>query len=297
MPSIPAPYVSKDEVDKNAIPGSVLLPTAGRNRADGTPLIALNTNSTIEGFIIHYPDWKYRKISEPCPYPPCIAATGTNNAVVKRMNILDAYHAIRMQWSARFLVSDVHGHPSHMGISVDCSCDTSRIENVHWTRQGSASDAYCRYHSARGTAFEFRRDDFQNVQHSSCYSYAVGFRFDKTALVPEKDEKGTPIVTPRECNAGFVGCSAIRCENAIVADYVQLPGLMFTKCKFVGRLSFDNCTFQHSRAGNTILMRARGATLDLQNCDIEIGDPRTASNGRQNDPCARCAWVRVPDPH
>lgn len=278
-----APHVSSaDDLD-----GSVLLPTADRNNASGTPFISMTTNSTIEGFIIYYKDFMNTDTNQPWVYPPCIQPSiitwpGTNNIVVRHMNIVNAYDAISLIWASRTFISDIQGFPIHSGIYIDCCFDSSRFENIHWSQQGSVSDSYEKWTRNNGTAFEFGRDDFQNVQHSFCRGYKTGFKFDLSRHVPENDPSGKPLIVPRWCNGTFVGCGAFDCGNAVLVNYMQMPGLMFTNCEFTGSddpasipvevsstagpasLSFANCMFRDS-GSTVILMKSPSSNLVSDN--------------------------------
>ncbi|MHB0999087.1 MAG: glycosyl hydrolase family 28-related protein [Armatimonadota bacterium] len=281
-----APHVSSaDDLD-----GSVLLPTADRNDAAGSPFISMTTNSTLEGFIIYYKDVMNPETNQPWVYPPCIQPStitwpGTNNVVIRHMNIVNAYDAVNLVWSSRVFISDIQGFPIHSGIYIDCCFDSSRFENIHWTHQGSVSDPYERWTRQNGTAFEFGRDDFQNVQHSFCRGYKTGFKFDITRHVPENDPAGKPLIVPRWCNGTFVGCGAFDCGNAIQVNYMQMPGLMFTNCEFTGSddpasipvvvsstagpatLSFTNCMFRDTGSA-AILAKSPSSNLLVANSNF-----------------------------
>lgn len=265
-----APHVSSAD----NLEGSVLMPTADRSNAEGTPFISMATNSTLEGFIVYYKDAMNPETNQPFVYPPCIQSTpitwpGSNNVVIRHMNIVNAYDAISLIWASRTFISDIQGFPAHSGICIDCCFDSSRFENIHWSPQGRASAPYEEWTRNNGTAFEFGRDDFQNVQHSFCRGYKTGFKFDITRHVPDNDPSGKPLIVPRWCNGTFVGCGAFDCGNAILVNYMQMPGLMFTNCEFAGSddptsipvvvnstagaatLSFSNCMFKD--AGSSMI--------------------------------------------
>ncbi|MHB0999086.1 MAG: glycosyl hydrolase family 28-related protein [Armatimonadota bacterium] len=268
-----APYVSKDEIDKDSIPGSVLLPTADRDNPDGTPFITMDSNSAVDGFIIHYPEWRNPADNHPYVYPPCISsAKKTSNLSIKHMNIVDAYYAIRMIDSTRFLISDVQGYPSYRGIVVDGSDDASRIENTHFIWQGgvlwAADDPYCEWVNFNGIAFEFGKSRFQTVSHCFSFGYGVGFKFSST-------KRGA-------CDGSFIACGADSAERAILVDKIQQPGVVFANTVFLGhwfgksamgvvinpgatgRLSIENCWFAGSVTKN-IWMKSDKAVLSVQN--------------------------------
>lgn len=278
-----APHVSSTK-DLN---GSVLMPTAGRNNIQDPPFISMSTNSTIEGLIIYYEDVTDPNTNQPWVYPPCIQPSiitwpGTNNIVIRHMNIVNAYDAINLIWTSRAFISDIQGLPVHSGLYIDCCFDSSRFENVHWSPQGSVSSTYAEWTRENGTAFEFGRDDFQNVQHSFCRGYKTGFKFDITRHIPENDPSGKPLIVPRWCNGTFVGCGAFNCGNAILVNYMQMPGLMFSNCEFAGSddpnsvpvvvsptagpatLSFANCMFRDS-VSSAISMKSPMSNLIVEN--------------------------------
>lgn len=275
-----APYVSKEEIDKNSIPGSVLLPTTDKGNANGKPFITMNSNSTIEGFIIHYPEWRDPAKNQPYVYPPCISsARKTSNISIKHTNIVDAYYGIRMIDSTRFLISDVQGYPSYRGIVVDGSDDASRIENTHFIWQGgviwAADEPYCEWVNFNGIAFEFGKSRFQTVSHCFSFGYGVGFKFSST-------KRGA-------CDGSFIACGADSAERAILVDKIREPGVAFINTVFLGhwfgksamgvvinpgatgRLSIENCWFAGSVTKN-IWMKSDKAILSVKNSSFVSWD-------------------------
>ena len=71
--------------------GTALLVTAGKGNEDGTPFLTLNTNSSVAGLTIFYPE----QVTDapPVPYPWTIAMRGKNPAIFD-VELLNPYQGI-----------------------------------------------------------------------------------------------------------------------------------------------------------------------------------------------------------
>ncbi len=222
-----APYPLDNDPTK--LTGSVLLAYAGRGSEKGAPFIELDHTSTVAGFIVTYPEWKKTDVP-PVPYPPCIAGKlSSENVAILDCCLLNAYEGIKLYRSHRFLVRNIHGYPIKRGIFVDECYDIGRIENIHFWPFGivyTPDDPYCKWINLNGVAFEFARTDWQYVTNTFCFGYGVGYKFS------EYKEGG--------CNGNFLGIGADSCQNAVIVDQAQPPGLLITNGEFVGRWSSMN---------------------------------------------------------
>ena len=93
--------------------GTTFLVTESRGKEDGPPFITLNTNSTLKGVVIYYPEQD--PAEEPKPYPWAIAMRGKNPAVLA-VELLNPYNGIDATHNERHLIRDVHGQPLRRGI-------------------------------------------------------------------------------------------------------------------------------------------------------------------------------------
>lgn len=205
--------------------------------------INLNSNSSIEGVVIDYPDQVTQ--SPPIAYPYSIALRG-NNGSVQNVELLNSYDGIDATYCARFLIRNVDGQPIHRGIVVDAIYDIGRIENVHFNPWFSFQTPVFAWEMKHGVAFEFGRSDWQYCMNTFCFGYHIGYQFVAT-------KNGV-------CNGNFSGIGADDCNNAVQIDQCSPFGLLITNGEFtsfkglnptevvvqkknVGVAQFDNCAF------------------------------------------------------
>lgn len=223
--------------------GTTLLVTGGAGSEEGAPFITLNTNSTLKGVVVYYPD----QVSDdaPKPYPYAVAMRGKNPAVLD-VELLNPYNGIDATQNERHLVRNVHGQPLRRGILVDAIYDIGRIENVHFNPWWSVRPKLLQWQMENGEAFLFGRSDWQYVLNTFCFGYKVGYRFLET-------KAGV-------CNGNFLGIGADDCYTAVVVDQSAPFGLLITNGEFVsfhgpdptmvevgkdhrGSVRFVNCAF------------------------------------------------------
>jgi hypothetical protein len=123
--SVPAHNGIRDRgLPKPTDDGTTFLVTGDAGREDGPAFITLNTNSTLKGIVLYYPQQNVDDI--PKPYPWAIAMRGKNPAVLA-IEMLNPYNGIDATHNERHLVRDVHGQPLRRGIMVDGIYDIGRI--------------------------------------------------------------------------------------------------------------------------------------------------------------------------
>ncbi len=138
--------------------GTTLLVTEGAGNEEGTPFITLNTNSTLKGVVLYYPDQNPAEV--PQPYPWAIALRGKNPAVLD-VELLNPYQGIDASHNERHLVRNVQGQPLRRGVLVDAIYDIGRIENVHFNPWWSLQPQVRQWQLDNGEAFIFGRSDWQ----------------------------------------------------------------------------------------------------------------------------------------
>ncbi len=223
--------------------GTTLLVTEGVGSEDGPPFLRLNTNSTLRGFVLYYPDQKVDKT--PKPYPWAIAMRGKNPAVLD-VELLNPFNGIDATRNERHLIRNVHGQPIRRGVWVDSIYDIGRIENVHFNPWWSMKPEVFQWQMQNGEAFIFGRSDWQYVLNTFCFGYKVGYRFVHS-------RSGV-------CNGNFLGLGADDCYTAVVVEQSAPFGLLITNGQFVsfhgpnptmvevgeehrGSVRFVNCAF------------------------------------------------------
>jgi hypothetical protein len=256
--------------------GSTLLVTGGSGDEGGTPCITLNTNSTLRGVVLYYPEQKVD--SEPVPYPWAIAMRGKNPAVLD-VEMLNPFNGIDATRNERHLIRNVHGQPLRRGIRVDAIYDIGRIENVHFNPWWSMKPGLFQWQMAHGEAFIFGRSDWQYVLNTFCFGYKVGYRFIKS-------DSGV-------CNGNFLGIGADDCWTALAVDACAPYGLLITNGEFVsfhgpdptmvevgagntGSVRFVNCAFWGPC--NQIARIAGRGTVGFSDCTLVQWDRK--SEGR-----------------
>lgn len=223
--------------------GTTFLITEGAGSEDGPAFITLNTNSTLKGVVLYYPDQNVNDI--PKPYPWAIAMRGKNPAVLQ-VEMLNPYNGIDASRNERHLIRDVQGQPLRRGIFVDAIYDIGRIENVHFNPWWSMKPKLFKWQMENGEAFIFGKSDWQYVFNTFCFGYNVGYRFIKTKT--------------GQCNGNFLGIGADDCYTSLVVDECASFGLLITNGEFVsfhgpdptmievketnkGSVRFSNCAF------------------------------------------------------
>ncbi|MEJ2702202.1 MAG: glycosyl hydrolase family 28-related protein [Sedimentisphaerales bacterium] len=223
--------------------GTAFLVTDSAGREDGPAFITLNTNSTLKGVVLYYPEQNVNDV--PKPYPWAIAMRGKNPAVLA-VEMLNPYNGIDATRNERHLIRDVHGQPLRRGILVDAIYDIGRIENVHFNPWWSMKPKLFQWQMENGEAFIFGRSDWQYVLNTFCFGYNVGYKFihSKTGV----------------CNGNFLGIGADDCYTALVVEQCAPFGLLITNGEFVsfhgpdptminvaqsnaGSVRFSNCAF------------------------------------------------------
>lgn len=303
--SVPAHNGIRDAgLPKPTDDGTTFLVTEGAGSEEGAPFITLNTNSTLKGVVIYYPDQKTDDV--PIPYPWAIAMRGKNPAVLD-VELLNPYNGIDATQNERHLIRNVHGQPLRRGVLVDQIYDIGRIENVHFNPWFSMKPKLFEWQMQNGEAFIFGRSDWQYVLNTFCYGYRIGYRFIQT-------KAGV-------CNGNFLGIGADDCLVAVQVDQTAPMGVLITNGEFVsfrgsdptmvrvapshsgtvrfvncaywgpnkqiaviegtGTVGFSDCTFMQwdkDREGRSAI-QARGGTVLVRGCEfrdnrsqVEIGE-------------------------
>ncbi len=303
--SVPAHNGIRDAgLPKPTDDGTTFLITEGAGSEEGAPFITLNTNSTLKGVVLYYPEQKTDDV--PTPYPWAIAMRGKNPAVLD-VEMLNPYNGIDATQNERHLIRNVHGQPLRRGVLVDQIYDIGRIENVHFNPWFSMKPKLFEWQMQNGEAFIFGRSDWQYVLNTFCYGYKVGYRFTQT-------KAGV-------CNGNFLGIGADDCLVAVLVEQTAPMGVLITNGEFVsfrgseptmvrvapthsgtvrfvncaywgpnkqiaviegsGTVGFSDCTFMQwdkDREGRAAI-QARGGTVLVRGCEfrsdraqVEIGE-------------------------
>jgi hypothetical protein len=279
--------------------GTTFLVTESRGKEDGPPFITLNTDSTLKGAVVYYPE--QNPAEEPSPYPWAIAMRGKNPAVLA-VELLNPYNGIDAAHNERHLIRDVHGQPLRRGVWVDAIMDIGRVENVHFNPWWSMQPRLFAWQQQHGEAFIFGRSDWQYVYNTFCFGYNIGYKFVHT-------QAGV-------CNGNFLGIGADDCYTALLVEdcapmallisngeFVSFHGpdptmvrvestnagaVRFVNCAFwgpcnqiakiagKGTVGFSDCTFvqwDHHNEGRAALQVTSGTVL-VRGCDFQADRPQ-----------------------
>jgi Pectate lyase superfamily protein len=195
--------------------GTALLVTAGRGHEDGSPFVTLNTNSSIAGLTVYYPEQAIDQ--PPAAYPWTISMRGKNPAVLD-VELLNSYQGIDASQNEPHNIRNVTGQPLRRGIWVDAIYDIGRIENVLFNRWWNSSSAVYRWQMENGEAFIFGRADWEYVLNTFCFGYRVGYKFVQTAT--------------GECNGNFLGIGADDCNRAVLVEQSTPYALLIANAEF-----------------------------------------------------------------
>jgi hypothetical protein len=298
--SVPAHNGIRDRgMPKPTDDGTTFLVTEGEGGEEGPAFLTLNTNSTLRGVVLYYPQQNVDDV--PRPYPWAIALRGKNPAILA-VELLNPYNGIDATHNERHLIRDVQGQPLRRGIMVDGIYDIGRIENVHFNPWWSVKPGLRQWQMDNGEAFIFGRTDWQYVYNTFCFGYHVGYRFIQTRA--------------GVCNGNFLGIGADDCQTALVVEECAPFGLLITNGEFVsfhgpdptmvvvgpnhhgsvrfvncaywgpcnqiariagaGTVGFSDCTFVQwgGKEGNRPALQAQGGTILVRGCEFRQDRPQ-----------------------
>jgi hypothetical protein len=211
--------------------------TAGQGHEDGQPLLTLNTNSSVSGLTIYYPNQVLD--GDPIAYPWAIAMRGKNPAAFD-LELLNPYQGIDASHNERHNIRNITGQPLRRGIWVDAIYDIGRIENVHFNPWWNSHGAVYQWQTANGEAFIFGRSDWEYVLNTFCFGYRVGYKFVET--------------NTGKCNGNFLGIGADDCNRAILVEQSAPYGLLIANGEFTSFHGSDP-TMVEVRASNKGVVR------------------------------------------
>jgi hypothetical protein len=277
--------------------GTALFVTAGKGQEDGKPFLSLDTNSTLAGLTIYYPE----QVTDDAPaaYPWTIAMRGKNPAILD-VELLNPYQGIDASQNERHNIRNVTGQPLRRGILVDAIYDIGRIENVHFNPWWSERSKVYQWQTEHGEAFIFGRADWEYVLNTFAFGYRVGYKFIHTAT--------------GNCNGNFLGIGADDCNRAVLVEQSAPYGLLIANAEFTsfhgddptmvevgpankgvvrfsnsafwgpcnqvakiagrGTVGFSDCTFvQWSKKGDRAAIQASSGNVLVRGCEFQEKKP------------------------
>lgn len=265
----PASFGNIAEMKPEAhLSGSVLLAVEGAGKAGSTPFITLQSNATLKGVVIFYPD--QTKTNPPVAYPWTVATGpgGTENPSIVDVFMANTYQAVDFGSfeTMRPNIRNLYADALYRGVYIDRCMDIARLENVHlapfwhWTLESPLT----KFVYAHGEGFIFGRTDWQLVQGCFAAIYKVGFRFTRNSPAGTSrteaslDQKFSSLPTG---NVLITGGGADLCDIAVlVEDSQPHAGVSFVNSQFFGDIivkptndgpvRFTACGFFDSLDGN-----------------------------------------------
>jgi hypothetical protein len=284
----------------DALVGSVIFATGGRDTEEGPALFELGHSATVKGISVFYPAQSPTDIR---PYPWTFHLQGYDNTV-EYVTLYNSYQGIKVgpEPNVRHRIFHVYGCALKTGIFVDAVTDIGRIDNVqfhcHWWSSpqiGGNWEPVFKYMTDNCEAFVFGRTDWQYVTNTFVFPAKVGYKFIET-------EKGV-------CNGNFTGIGADATQRGILVENCAPFGVLVTNGEFVafggddpvaievektnggnltltncavwgparqvarlagGRTSMNNCNFMHWSAGEELLpaIDVSGGNFTMSGCQL-----------------------------
>ena len=202
--------------------GSVLECYGGKGSANGTAFVTLNSDSTLEGVVIFYPEQV--RAGTPVEYPFAVAMRGQDPALLS-CELHNPYQGIDASNNIRHNIKDIAGQPLLMGLFVDGVGDIGRVQNIHW-HASIFSFALTDWTMNHGTCFKFGRSDWEYVFNTFCWGWRIGYHFFES---PSEDAAGNGANGPAgACNGNFLGIGADMVAISVLVEatqqYLPTPG-------------------------------------------------------------------------
>lgn len=270
--------VPNDPASGPELTGSVLLAVEGAGSEEGTPFITLNTNSTLKGVTIFYPE--QTKTNPPKAYPWTVASAGADNCSIIDVLMVNPYQAVDFgsRTSGRHFIRNLYAQPLRRGLFVDLCLDVGRLENIHFWPFWTAADPESpvgKFMIENGEAFIFGRSDWEYVTNCFAISYKVGMRFIRSKGSGPFEGGGNYLLTQSGGDA---------CDMAVLVEEAQgHSGISFSNCQIFGdviikptnhgMVRFTGCGLFGSQYGNneTALAVIEGhGRVSFDNCHFYI---------------------------
>lgn len=266
------PGVALEGTSRNAPPrslsGSVLLTVFGKGNPDDTPFITLNTNSTLCGVVIHYPE--QIAADPPLCYPWTIRGHG-DNCTIKNCLILNPYQAVDFGTypCGRHFIDGLYARPLYRGLYIDKCLDVGRVSNVHfWPFWESRSKELRDFQEKNGIAFIIGRTDWQYMFNCFCLWYGIGYQFIKS---PEQGTgSGNALLTNCGSDLGPVALKVEELQNHAGISFVngQLMGAVILENTSHGPVKFTGCGFWGIAGSDSLIYNNSSGRTSFINCQF-----------------------------
>jgi len=277
--------------------GSVLLVTAGKGEAEGTPFLRMGSSSVLKGVSIFYPE--QTKTNPPIAYPWTIQSDGaTDNLTLLDVTLINPYQAVDLGTypAGRHLVRNLYGYPLYRGIYINQCYDVGRIENIHfWPFWDiDPKSPLWEFTKTHGIAFVIGKTDGQMGLNLFSIFYSIGMHFIDGPIYDEQRN-----IRQRQAGSGtYTNCymdvspCAVRIDSAM-----ENAGITFVNSSFMagvvtgsdnqGPVTFSACGFWGTQdAVSHATLEGRGPVL-FDACHFsgwdraEAGAPCIDANNRR----------------
>jgi hypothetical protein len=276
------PGVTLEGTFRNAPPrsmgGSVLLAVYGKGNPDDKPFIFLNTNSTVCGLVVHYPEQV--STGTPFPYPWTVRGHG-DNCCIKNCLFLNPYQAVDFGTypCGRHTIDGLYARPLYRGLYIDKCYDVGRVSNVHfWPFWESESKELRAFQEKNAVAFIIGRTDWQYMFNCFCLWYAVGYKFIKS---PEQGTgSGNAVLTNCGSDLGPTAVKVEEVQNHAGISFVngQLMGAVILENTNHGPVKFTGCGFWGIEDTASLVYNKSSGRTSFVNCQFYWWDRKNAAD-------------------
>jgi hypothetical protein len=246
--------------------GSVLLAVEGAGDEKATPFIRMNTNSTLKGVTIFYPN--QTRTNPPIPYPWTVQSAAGDNMAIVDVLMVNPYQAVDFGSivAGRHYIRGLYAEPLRRGVYIDLCLDIGRIEDIHLWPFWTAADADSpvgKFRLEQGEGFIFGRADWEYVTNCFAIGYKVGMHFVRGVGSGPYEGAGNYLLTQSgadccdiavlvEESQGHSGVSFV--NSQLFGDIIVAPTnagpVRFTGCGLFGTLYANNGTALAKLAGH-----------------------------------------------
>lgn len=218
------------------VAGSVLLVTAGKGDAEGTPFLRMGSSTVLKGITIFYPE--QTKTNPPLAYPWCIQSNGaTDNLTIVDVTLINPYLGVDLGTypAGRHLVRNLYGYPLYRGLYINQVYDVGRIENIHFWPFWDIDPAspLWEFTQEQGIAFVIGKTDGQMGLNLFSIFYSVGMHFIDGPIYNEDRSIKQHLAgsgTYTNCYMDVSPCS-VRIDSAM-----ESAGITFVNSSFMAKV-------------------------------------------------------------
>jgi Pectate lyase superfamily protein len=244
---------------RNKDDGSVLLAVADAGDAAGKPFITMHTSSTLRGLTVFYPEQQLK--NPPVPYPWTVRGEGDNISLLDVL-LVNPYQAVDFGTfpAGRHYINGLYGQPLHRGLFIDQCYDVGRVENVHfWAFWGGWDGELYGYMRSEAVAFSLGRTDWQFLSNCFCIGYRIGFHFVQNqagpgnCLLTQCGSDIGPTAVRVEAGQPHAGHSFLNCQFMAGIEIAKTNSgpVKFTACGFWGVPTTDHHALLEGRGHTT----------------------------------------------